>query len=98
MKSVSVSHAKAHLSDLLRRVRSGQEILVTDRGVPVARLVPVHVAQLSGPAQELVRRGLATPPRKSPGRRMVRELPRAPEAPSGTSLLDALLQERNESR
>ena len=98
MRSVSVSHAKAHLSDLLRQVRAGQEILVTDRGVPVARLVPVRVAELSGPAQELVRRGLATPPRKAPSRRLVRELPRPPKAAPGTSLLDALLEEREEGR
>ncbi len=38
--SVSVSVLKANLSHYLRQVRRGGEIQVTDRGTPVARLVP----------------------------------------------------------
>ena len=41
MKTVSVSELKAHLSRFLREVRRGSEIQVLDRGVPVARLVPL---------------------------------------------------------
>lgn len=39
MKQVSVAHAKNHLSELLVRVRAGEEISVTRYGKPVARLV-----------------------------------------------------------
>jgi prevent-host-death family protein len=35
-----VREAKAHLSRLLRGVERGQEWIITDRGKPVARLVP----------------------------------------------------------
>ena len=36
---VPVTELRAHLSDWLDRVRSGEEVVVTDRGVPVARLL-----------------------------------------------------------
>lgn len=39
---VSVQKAKARFTDLLRRVAAGQEITITKRGLPVARLVPVE--------------------------------------------------------
>lgn len=35
--------AKTQLSKLLRRVAAGEEISIANRGVPVARLVPVSV-------------------------------------------------------
>jgi prevent-host-death family protein len=36
---VAVSELRAHLSDYLDRVRAGDEVVITDRGVPVARLL-----------------------------------------------------------
>lgn len=39
-KSVGVHEAKTHLSRLLNRVSSGEEIVITRRGEDVARLVP----------------------------------------------------------
>jgi len=36
---VPVTELRAHLSDWLDRVRGGEEVVVTDRGVPVARLL-----------------------------------------------------------
>ena len=41
MKSVSISDLKANLSRYIRAVRRGDEVQVVDRGVPVARLVPL---------------------------------------------------------
>ncbi len=41
MKQVNTHEAKTHLSRLLRRVAAGEEITIANRGVPVARLVPV---------------------------------------------------------
>ena len=38
---VGVRAAKATLSQLLRRVASGEEIVITRDGVPVARLLPM---------------------------------------------------------
>jgi prevent-host-death family protein len=36
---VAVSELRAHLSEWLERARNGREIVVTDRGVPVARIL-----------------------------------------------------------
>jgi prevent-host-death family protein len=38
---VAVTELRAHLSDWLARAREGDEIVVTDRGIPVARLLGV---------------------------------------------------------
>lgn len=35
---VSVTELRAHLSDWLDRARAGEEVVITDRGIPVARL------------------------------------------------------------
>ena len=41
MKTVGAFEAKTHFSQLLERAEKGEEILITRRGKPVARLVPV---------------------------------------------------------
>ncbi len=42
MAAVGVHEAKTHLSRLLRRVASGEEIVIERSGKPVAKLVPVQ--------------------------------------------------------
>ena len=45
-KSVNVADAKKHFSELLGKVAyAGQHILITKRGKPMARLVPVEEPQ-----------------------------------------------------
>lgn len=41
MREVGAFEAKTHLSALLEAVAAGEEITITRRGKPVARLVPV---------------------------------------------------------
>ncbi len=41
MKTVSVLEAKTHLSTLLEQVRQGEEVVITRRGQPVARLTAI---------------------------------------------------------
>jgi len=36
---VAISDLRAHLSDWLERARQGTEVTITDRGLPVARLL-----------------------------------------------------------
>jgi len=61
-----VREAKARLSKLIRDVQRGKEWLITDRGRPVARLVPATGRDIS--LQERIRRledsGLIEPPRR----------------------------------
>ena len=40
MKTVTVSKLKASLSEYLRLVKAGDEVLVTERGKPIAKLTP----------------------------------------------------------
>ncbi|MPZ88032.1 MAG: type II toxin-antitoxin system prevent-host-death family antitoxin [Nitriliruptorales bacterium] len=59
MTSVGVHEAKTHLSQLLRRVAEGEEIVITRGGRPIVRLVPAD----PGTARQLGRdRGLFVVP------------------------------------
>jgi len=53
MNSMSLAHAKAHLSELLNVVESGEEVLITRHGRPVARVVPVNPVKSAIPLQRL---------------------------------------------
>ncbi len=44
MKSVNIATFKAQLSKYLRAVKRGEEITVTDRNLPVAKVVPLQPA------------------------------------------------------
>lgn len=40
MKTAAVAELKAKLSRYLGRVKAGEEVLVTERGTPIARIIP----------------------------------------------------------
>ncbi len=42
MKTASVSELKKSLSRYLARVKTGDEVLITDRGIAIARIVPME--------------------------------------------------------
>lgn len=93
MKTMSVSAAKNGLSALLRVVKRGQSVTITDRGVPVATVAPP--ASIDGyPAKlvELARRGLITLPKERPSIDWLK-LP-LPKTKDGSSVVDTLLEER----
>lgn len=46
MKTVGVTELKAHLSRYLKEVKQGEEILITKRGTPIARLLPLKPSAL----------------------------------------------------
>jgi prevent-host-death family protein len=56
---VAVSELRAHLSGWLERARDGEEIVVTDRGVPVARLTGI---ESRSKLEQLVRDGVIARP------------------------------------
>jgi prevent-host-death family protein len=41
---VAITELRAHLGEWLERVRGGDEVVITDRGVPVARLLGLTTA------------------------------------------------------
>lgn len=55
MESAGVADLKARSSEYLARVKSGEEVLVTDRGRPVARLVPVGTETIADDKAEAAR-------------------------------------------
>lgn len=97
MKAAAVSQLKASLSKFLTVVKGGEEVIVTDRGKPVAKLVPVTRDQKERPPHLLAleRAGLAKIGKGGlpPG---FWDLPR-PKDP-GNRVLKALLKDREESR
>lgn len=42
MSTVTLADAKAHLSHLIDQVEAGEEVVITRRGQPVARITPVE--------------------------------------------------------
>lgn len=62
----SVFEAKARLSELIRIVRSENEVIITDRSKPVVRMVPIKekgVRTLSDRMMGLERQGLIASPK-----------------------------------
>lgn len=95
MEITSISQLKASLSHYLKTVRAGEEVLITDRGKVIAKIVPLEKDDREIPPHllELERAGLA---RIGSGKIPDEfwDLPR-PGVPEG-SALKALLDEREE--
>ena len=98
MATVGIAELKARLSQHLERVKAGEEVVITERDRPIARIVPLRPAGGDARWAELVRRGTVTvAPRPLEVRAMRRLLaaPR-PDVPAGTvaGLVDADRDER----
>lgn len=97
MKTATITQVKNGLSAIIDRVRAGETILITDRGLAVARLEPI--AALPDPSGRLgrleragvLRVGMADPP--------LARLRRPPPAlAEGTSAVRVVLEERRAGR
>lgn len=42
MIKVGIKHVRQHLTDYLNQVEQGQEVIITKRDEPIARLVPIE--------------------------------------------------------
>lgn len=67
MRRVKISDLKAQLSAHIQFVRDGEEVLVCDRNLPVARIVPCHLEDRPEQERRLVARGVLAPPLKRHG-------------------------------
>lgn len=56
---VSVSELRRHLSDYIESAQRGEDVIVTERGVPVARLSGTESTPV---IQRLIREGIVSPP------------------------------------
>ncbi|MEK7351170.1 MAG: type II toxin-antitoxin system prevent-host-death family antitoxin [Nitrospiraceae bacterium] len=57
MPHVGVRELKNRLSRYLKRVQGGEEIVVTERGQSVARIVPVNISSLKRALEPMLREG-----------------------------------------
>lgn len=66
--SVGVREAKINLSKLLKSVQEGREIVITDRGKPVGKIVSVPTGSLplADRINEMERQGWIEPQKKKP--------------------------------
>jgi prevent-host-death family protein len=88
--TVGVREAKGNLSRLLRQVREGVQVVITDRGEPVGRIVPVKKEELSlgDRLKDLERRGLLRAREKGTSHKV----PRPVQVPKKVDV-QAMLQE-----
>lgn len=61
MTRASIAEAKAKLSSLIAQVKNGEEVVLTDRGRPVARLMPIQDT-VEDALLEMVKLGIARLP------------------------------------
>ena len=100
--SASIAQVKARLSDYLRRVKRGDDVIITERGVPIARMTALEVSERRATRRErLARLGVVRPGKGRPRKALL--TPPTAEAEgesslSGAALLDALLDNRREDR
>lgn len=96
MKRASVSELKASLSAYLVGVKNGEEVLVTERGRPIARLIPAHaVDRASDRLERLIRAGVV----RAPSGKLSKDLLEAsPVRDPGGKTVEALIEERRSGR
>ncbi|MBA3288432.1 MAG: type II toxin-antitoxin system prevent-host-death family antitoxin [Acidimicrobiia bacterium] len=68
MAEVGVRELRDHLSRYLEQVQAGDEVIVTERGRAIARVVPINGERT---IDKLIRQGLVTPARQRHRRRPV---------------------------
>jgi prevent-host-death family protein len=96
MKTAGVAELKANLSRYLDGVKAGQDLVVTDHGVAVAKIVALEPDERGASRrQRLIRAGLLTPARTRLSR-LLKGPPRGPRV--GGEVLAALVEERREKR
>lgn len=95
MKTVPVAELKASLSAYLRQVKAGEDVLVTERGRPIARLTPAGTAAWPAHLEAMAAQGLITAGTAKLPTGFWR-LPR-PKDPKGL-VMRALLEEREDGR
>ena len=90
MSAVGVKELKNRLTHYLRRTKAGEEVIVTERGKPIAVLQPIqsaaNVRSLETRLAQLEAQGLLTAPQRKPLRRVRRVKVGGP--PLSTIILD----------
>ena len=97
MRVASISEAKNQFSALIDQVRSGESVLIVDRGIPVAVIEPAILkGETEGRLARLQRAGVVRPARKELPIELLRQEP--PRARGNASIVQAVLEERRSGR
>ena len=90
MSSVGVKELKNRLTHYLRRTKQGEEVIVTERGRPIALIQPIQsadrVVSLEARLARLAAQGLVTLPTHKPLRKV--RLVKIPGAPVSKIILE----------
>lgn len=96
MKMIGVAELKSKLSEYLAQVKAGEEIVVTERGKPVAKLVKTTESPDDDGLEDLVRRGIV---KRGAGGSVPDDFFDAPRPKSkGGSVTESLIEERRTGR
>lgn len=97
MKTATITEVKNGLSAIIDQVRAGESVLITDRGLAVARLEPVAASpDPTGRLGRLERAGIIRAATAEPPLARLRRP--APVLPTGVSAVQAVIQERRSGR
>ena len=61
---VGLREANQHFSRIMQRVRAGEEVVLTERGEPFARIVPIRHSRQEAVIRQMVKEGLLRPAEK----------------------------------
>jgi prevent-host-death family protein len=96
LRTATISKLKATLSEHIAYVKRGEEVVVTERGKPVARIVPIE-GEMSDDARrmDLIKRGIIRPGR---GRISPELLARFPIVEIPLEEIERIIAEEREDR
>jgi len=63
MGTVNIAELKDRLSSFLQRVRAGEEFVIRDRNLPIAKIIPLHADDADSEELSLVASGQMTLPK-----------------------------------
>ena len=90
---IGLREANQRFSKIIKVVRDGEEVTLTERGRPVARIIPIPLREDDDAAiRRLVAEGLLRPASKP-----WRMLPFTPRPIRGASVVQAIREERDSS-
>jgi prevent-host-death family protein len=86
--TVGIRELRSNLRAYLQRVRDGEDVIVMERGKPIARLTPVEEQRTT--LERLIEEGLVTPPREPKTPIDLESLPRM----RGGTLSELVIEQR----
>ena len=103
MKRVKIAELRNHLSRYLDHVRAGGTLVVLDRNHPIAEIRPIATPSARGASEDegrlaaLERKGILRRGKGPVPAALIEELRNSPPLAPGARILEALLEEREES-